>query len=105
MSPLVPTGRSLLTTSSFNRRILISTTQRSFLSYFTSTFGGGTSDDGKDNKDNKNSRSSSNETISGVFSKGDMIKMVAEEYDLSHAQSGRIINSIFDTIMEVNKCM
>ncbi len=40
---------------------------------------------------------------SGVMSKGDLVKMIAEENDMSQAQSGRIVNSIFDTIIEVSE--
>lgn len=94
MSPLLQSSRSILT-ASFNRKLVITTAQRSFLStYFNSTFG-------DDSNGIKSAKESSSTAVGKVYSKGDMINMIAEEYEMTKAQSGRIVNTIFDTVMEV----
>ncbi len=94
MLSIIQPGKTQLT-NCVSRKAIIVTAQRSFFSTFFSSNDGG--------NDVNESASKPKRTITGVFTKSDMIKMVAEEHDLSQAQSGRIINSIFDTMMEVRK--
>jgi hypothetical protein len=88
MISLTNHGRRLLTRATHretNLSICQQTVQRTFLStYFAN------------DSDTKSTESS------GIVSKGDMSKMIAEDNDMSQAQASRIVNSIFDTIVEVS---
>jgi len=103
MTNLMLHGRRLITTStptSSRGGSVVSTYQRTlFSTYFSSDDNPTSSTTASDT----NTITASNSTFSGVMSKGDLIKMIAEDNDMSQAQSGRIVNSIFDTIIEVSK--
>ena len=73
--------------------------QRGVFSTFFSNFMGSNDDGGVENS-TQSSRNSS--TVTGMTSKGDIIALIAEEHNITNAQSSRIVNGVFDTIMEVS---
>ena len=92
MASLANLGRRELTKATISNRSNLTTCQRTCQRTFFSTYF----------SSGDNSSSTAKPVSVGMFSKGDLIKNVAEEHELSQAQSARIVNGIFDTIVEVS---
>ena len=62
------------------------------------------SDGGNDDDDNKKSSSDNNNNSNNnnVLSKSDLIQILSKEYEMTSAQSARVLDTVLDTIVEVS---
>ena len=55
----------------------------------------------EDNEQDEQPPSSSSSSSSGNFNRNDLIAIIAKEHNMPRADAGRVLTTIFDTIVEV----